>query len=125
MKEKFYICRHCRNLISIINSSGVPVMCCGEKMEELKPNTVDASKEKHIPIVTIKGDSVHVNVGEVTHPMTDEHYIQWIYIECENGSQYKTLKPEDAPEATFCISKDNPIAVYAYCNIHGLWKTEL
>ncbi len=125
MKAKFYICRHCGNLVGMINSSGVPMVCCGEKMQALVPNTTDAAGEKHLPVVTVEDGAVYVNVGEVDHPMTAEHYIQWIYVETENGGQRKALKPEDAPEATFMLGDDKPVAVYAYCNLHGLWMTEI
>lgn len=125
MKAKFYICRHCGNIIGMINDAGVPVMCCGQKMEALVPNTTEAAGEKHLPVVTVDGATVTVKVGEVAHPMTDEHYIQWVYIETENGGQRRALKPGDKPEVTFCLGEDKPIAVYAYCNLHGLWKTEI
>ena len=125
MKAKFYICRHCGNIIGMINDAGVPVMCCGQKMEARVPNTTEAAGEKHLPVVTVDGATVTVKVGEVAHPMTDEHYIQWVYIETENGGQRRALKPGDKPEVTFCLGEDKPIAVYAYCNLHGLWKTEI
>lgn len=125
MKAKFYICRHCGNIIGMINDAGVPVMCCGQKMEALVPNTTEAAGEKHLPVVTVDGATVIVKVGEVAHPMTDEHYIQWVYIETENGGQRRALKPGDKPEVTFCVGEDKPIAVYAYCNLHGLWRTEV
>ena len=125
MKAKFYICRHCGNIIGMINDAGVPVMCCGQKMEALVPNTTEAAGEKHLPVVTVDGATVTVKVGEVAHPMTDEHYIQWVYIETENGGQRRALTPGDKPEVTFCLGEDKPIAVYAYCNLHGLWKTEI
>ena len=125
MKERFYICRHCGNLVGLINDAGVPLMCCGQKMEALVPNTTEAAGEKHLPVVTVKDGVVHVNVGEVNHPMTEEHYIQWVYIETENGGQRRALKPGYAPEVSFCVSEDKPLAVYAYCNLHGLWKTEI
>ena len=125
MREIFYICRHCGNLIGLIHDAGVPMMCCGEKMEALQPNTVDAATEKHLPVVHTEDGAIHVNVGEVNHPMTAEHFIEWLYVETDNGGQRRILHPCDAPEATFCIGEDKPIAVYAYCNLHGLWKTEL
>ena len=125
MKDRFYICRHCGNIIGMINDAGVPVMCCGQKMEALVPNTTEAAGEKHLPVVTVDGATVTVKVGEVAHPMTDEHYIQWVYIETENGGQRRALKPGDKPEVTFCVGEDKPIAVYAYCNLHGLWRTEV
>lgn len=126
MKQKFFICKHCGNIVFKVKDVGVPVICCGEKMAALEPNTSDAAGEKHLPFVTVEDGAVHVNVGEVTHPMTADHYIQWVYLETENGGQSKTLKPLDAPEVTFAVGDDDkPVAVYAYCNLHGLWKTEL
>ena len=125
MKTKFYICRHCGNLIGMINDSGVPVVCCGEKMEALIPNTVEASGEKHIPVVSVEDGTVKVNVGSADHPMLPEHYIEWIYLQTENGGQRISLKPGDAPSASFCVGNEDPVAVYAYCNLHGLWMTEL
>lgn len=122
---KFYICRHCGNLVGVIQDSGVPMLCCGEKMEELTPNTVDASNEKHVPVVTVKDGQVHVNVGAVEHPMVPEHLIQWVYVETEHGGQRKALKAGEAPVLTFALGDDKPVAVYAYCNLHGLWMTKL
>ena len=116
---KFFICRHCGNQVEMIHDAGVPVICCGEPMEELKANTVDASLEKHVPAVTVEGDTVKV------HPMLEEHHIEWIYLELENGGSRKALAPGEAPEAVFHTAGVKPVAVYAYCNLHGLWKTEL
>ena len=122
---KNYICRHCGNIICMISDSGVPVICCGTKMEELIPNTVEASGEKHIPVVEVVGNKVEVKVGSVDHPMTPEHSIEWVYIETEKGGQCKKLNPGDAPVATFSLKDDKVVAAYAYCNLHGLWKTEI
>ena len=126
MREvKFFICKHCGNLVGMIFDSGAPLTCCGEKMTELVPNTVDAAQEKHVPVVTIEGDTVTVKVGSVAHPMLPEHYIQWIYIHTEQGGQRKALKPGDKPEATFLLAEgDKLIATYEYCNLHGLWMKE-
>ena len=96
-----------------------------EKMEELIPNTVDASGEKHVPVVTVEDGVVKVAVGSVAHPMVPEHFIQWIYVETEKGGQFKKLNPEEAPEASFTLVDDKVVAVYEYCNLHGLWKTEV
>lgn len=122
---KFYICRHCGNLVGMINNSGVPLVCCGQKMEALTPNTVDASGEKHLPVVTVDGDTLTVSVGSVNHPMLSEHFIQWIYVQTEHGGMRKALQPGEAPEATFALGGEKPVAVYEYCNLHGLWMTEL
>ena len=125
MKTKFYICRHCGNLVHMIHDAGVPMMCCGQKMDELLPNTVEASGEKHLPAVTVEDGAVHVNVGSINHPMIPEHYIEWIYVQTENGGHLKSLKPGDDPSTTVCLGDDKPLAVYAYCNLHGLWMTEV
>lgn len=122
---KVYKCSQCGNVISMISASGVPVMCCGKPMEEMVPNTVDASEEKHVPVVEVFATEVKVSVGEVEHPMLAEHYIEWIAIETENGSQIKKLNPGEAPAATFKTAGEKAVAVYAYCNLHGLWKTEI
>ena len=94
-------------------------------MEPLVPNTVDASGEKHLPVVTVADGVVTVNVGSADHPMLPEHFIEWVYVKTENGGQRKALKPGDAPHVSFCIGSDKPVAVYAYCNLHGLWMTEV
>ena len=124
-KNKFYVCRHCGNLVGMIHDAGVPVVCCGEKMEALVPNTVEASGEKHIPAVTVDGKKLVVNVGSVDHPMAPEHFIEWVYVETEKGGLRKALKPGEAPNVSFELGEDKAIAVYAYCNLHGLWKVEL
>ncbi len=125
MKEKFYICRHCGNLIGMLHNAGVPMMCCGEKMEALVPNTTEAAGEKHLPVVTVEDGAIYVHVGEVGHPMAEAHYIEWLYLETENGGQRRILHAGEEPEATFCIGDDKPVAVYAYCNLHGLWMTPI
>ena len=125
MKAKFYICRHCGNLIVKIHDAGVPVSCCGEKMEELIPNTVEASGEKHKPVVSVENNLVRVAVGSVAHPMVPEHSIEWVFVETENGGQLKRLNPGSEPEVKFLLGDEKAVAVYAYCNLHGLWKTEL
>ncbi len=120
---KFYICDHCKKIITVINESGVPVMCCGQKMTELVPGTVDAAVEKHVPVCEADDDMVTVTVGEVEHPMLEEHSIQWIALETANGCQIKYLKPGEKPVANFAILDDDEVvAVYEYCNLHGLWK---
>ena len=123
--EKFYICKHCGNFVAMIHNSGVPMICCGEPMTPVTANTTEAATEKHLPVVTISGDSVLVEVGSASHPMTEPHFIQWIYLETENGSQIKNLTYQDEPKATFSLNGEKPVAAYAYCNLHGLWKTEI
>lgn len=125
MKAKFYICRHCGNLIHIVHNAGVPVVCCGQKMEELVPNRVEASGEKHIPVAVVEKGVVSVSVGSVAHPMVPEHSIEWVYVEGEQSGQFKRLSPGSAPEVKFWLGEEKPVAVYAYCNLHGLWAVEL
>ena len=112
-ESRFFICKHCGNLVGMINCSGVPIICCGEPMTELIPGSVDASLEKHVPVITVDGNTVTVEVGSVAHPMTEEHYIEWIYLETTNGGQ---------PKATFALTDGAPVSAYAYCNLHGLWR---
>ena len=125
MENKFYICKHCGNIIGMVNNAGVPIVCCGEPMEELIPNSVDASQEKHVPVVTVNGDVITVDIGSAAHPMLPEHYIEWVYVLTENGGQRKALKPGQEPKAVFVLKDDKALAVYAYCNLHGLWVTKL
>lgn len=121
----FYRCRHCGNIIQMIYDSGVRVVCCGEEMSELVPNTVDAAVEKHLPVVTMEGNLLTAMVGSVTHPMTEQHYIMWICVQTDKGSQIKYLSPDMEPKAVFALEDEKAIAVYEYCNLHGLWKTAL
>ena len=122
---KVYKCNQCGNVVSMISASGVPVMCCGKKMEEMVPNTVDASTEKHVPVVEVTANKVEVVIGEVQHPMAEEHYIEWIALETEQGIQLKKLNPGEEPTAIFRLNGEKATAAYAYCNLHGLWKTEI
>lgn len=122
---EFYFCKHCGNIIAFAEESGVPVVCCGEVMEPIAPNTTDAAVEKHVPVVTRNGCAVTVKVGAVEHPMADEHFIKWIALQTAQGNQRKTLQPGAKPEACFALCEgDDVIAAYAYCNLHGLWKVE-
>ena len=126
MKEnRFYICEHCGNIVGMINDSGVPLVCCGQKMTKMEPGTVEASLEKHIPKVSVEGDKVKVLVGEVAHPMTAEHSIVWVYLQTDRGGQRKNLAVDSEPVVEFALADEKPLAVYAYCNLHGLWKTEI
>ena len=120
-----YVCEHCGNLVETVHNAGVPLVCCGQKMKKVEAGTVEASHEKHIPVVEVKEGVVSVNVGSVIHPMSDAHHIGWIYLETDKGSQKKVLDPNGEPIATFILSGERPIAVYAWCNLHGLWKAEI
>ncbi|MCL2138740.1 MAG: desulfoferrodoxin [Treponema sp.] len=124
-KQKFFICKVCGNIVGMINESGVPMTCCGETMTELIPNTVEASMEKHLPVVEKTDGGINVCVGSVEHPMEEGHHIFFIYVETEKGGQRKRLEIGKEPKASFSFSDDRPLAVYAYCNLHGLWKTEI
>lgn len=120
---KLYICKHCGNIISYAKKNGPDVVCCGEKMKEIIPASVDAAKEKHVPVIKIDSNKVKVMVGEVEHPMTAEHYIEWILIETNKTVKIRKLQSNDKPEAEFLLQVDEEIlGVYAYCNLHGLWK---
>ena len=124
MATRFFRCRHCGNVIQKLVDSKVPVVCCGEQMQELIPGTIDASKEKHVPVVTrLDGCKIKIEIGSEPHPMLPEHHIAFIYVETENGGIRIDLK--DKPEALTCTCNGKPLAVYEYCNLHGLWKTEL
>jgi len=123
---KFYRCKHCGQIITIVKETGVPVVCCGEAMEELIPGVVDASLEKHVPVVEAEPGKVKVSVGSVEHPMLPEHFIQMIAVETKQGIQIKYLKAGEEPKKCFKIcDTDEVVAVYEYCNLHGLWKTTL
>ena len=123
MEQKFYICEHCGNIIAKVKDAGVPVMCCGQKMTEIVPGTTDASQEKHVPVYTAEGNLVTVTVGAVEHPMQPEHYIEWVSLQTKQGNQLKFLQPGEAPKVCFAICEDDTVeAVYAYCNLHSLWK---
>ena len=121
---KFFICKHCGNIIAMVKDTGVPVVCCGEKMTEIIPGTTDAAVEKHVPVYEIKENKVYVTVGDVEHPMLPEHYIEWIALQASSGNQRKTLKPGEPPKACFALCEGDEVeAVYAYCNLHSLWKS--
>lgn len=122
MNQKFLICEKCGNMVAVVKESGVPVMCCGQKMTELVPGSVDASVEKHVPEFTVNGNKVEVVVGSVIHPMSEEHFIEWISLQTKFGNQRKQLKPGQEPKVCFTICDGDEVeAVYAYCNLHGLW----
>ena len=123
----FYKCAHCGNFVTFLTEKAAATpMCCGVKMEEIVANTVDAAREKHVPEVAIEGNLVKVQVGSVIHPMLDAHYIQFIILETKKGCQKVDLKPGQEPAASFLVSEgDAPVAVYEYCNLHGLWKAEI
>jgi len=123
MEQKFYICEHCGNIIAMVKDAGVPVMCCGGKMKELIPGTTDAAVEKHVPVYHVENNIVTVTVGSTEHPMQTEHYIEWISLQTKQGNQRKLLQPSDKPTVSFALCEGDEVeAVYAYCNLHSLWK---
>ncbi len=122
---EFYVCEHCGNIIVKLTDKKVPVMCCGEKMKLLEAGTTDAAVEKHVPAFAVQDNKVSVQVGSVEHPMIPEHYIEWIVAVTNQGYTVKHLNPSDAPKAEFALAEGETLQeVYAYCNIHGLWKAE-
>lgn len=122
---KYYICEKCGNLVEKIDDSGVPMSCCGQKMTPIVAGTVEASREKHIPVATVEGNVVTVSVGSVEHPMAEEHSILWVELKTDRGVQRKNLEVGKAPVVTFALADEKPLEVYAYCNLHGLWKSEI
>jgi len=123
MEMKFYRCAVCGQIIAIVKKTGVPVMCCGKPMTEIIPGESDGAAEKHVPVYEVKGHEVVVKVGAAPHPMTQEHYIEWVSLETRLGNQRKALRPGDAPEVCFSMCAGDEVqAVYAYCNLHSLFK---
>ncbi len=123
MEQKFFACKHCGKIVAVIKDSGASMICCGQEMTELKAGTTDAAVEKHVPVYTAENGIVKVRVGEIEHPMLPEHYIEWISLQTKQGSQIKHLKAGEKPEAVFALCDgDEAVTVYAYCNLHGLWK---
>lgn len=123
---EFYVCTHCGNIITKLTDKKVPVVCCGEKMQLLTAGTTDAALEKHVPVYTVENNTVHVKVGSVEHPMTEAHWIEWIIVETNHGFSVRQLTPLDKPEADFILALGEELKeVYAYCNLHGLWKAEI
>ena len=122
---KFFKCKHCGKIIAVVNDRPVPTICCGEPMSELVPNTEDGAHEKHIPVYEVEGNVVHVKVGEVTHPMLEGHYIEWIAIQTNLGNQRKVLKPGEEPKADFALLPgEEVVCVMEHCNLHGLYATK-
>jgi superoxide reductase len=125
MDMKFYKCKHCGQMVAIVKETGVPIICCGEPMEEIIAGTTDAAVEKHVPVYEVKDNLVTVTVGSVEHPMIDVHYIEWVSLKTKQGNQRKALNPGDEPKVEFAICEGDEVeAVYAYCNLHSLWKAE-
>lgn len=120
MELKLYVCRHCGNVVWKVVDKGVPVVCCGQKMEEFVPGTTDASQEKHVPAIKREGDRVTIQVGSVIHPMLEEHYISMIAAVSGDTVTVRFPKPGDDP--TLVVESKEPIDAYEICNLHGFWK---
>jgi len=123
--QNFYRCAHCGNIALLLINNGPPLVCCGEKMALLTPNTADASAEKHVPVARFENGVLTVNIGSMAHPMEDAHYIQYVYIATQKGGQRKPLTPGNPAEVKFAFVDDAPVTVYAYCNLHGLWAADV
>ena len=120
---KFCKCTVCGKIVALVKETAVPTVCCGQSMQELVPGATDGAEEKHVPVCSVAHDTVTVDVGSVAHPMSAEHRIEWIALETAHGNQRKELEPGDLPQAVFAlVPYDRVMAVYAYCNLHGLWK---
>jgi len=122
-ERTFFKCGKCGNIITYVNNAGPAVICCGEKLQELKPNTSDGAHEKHVPAAAREGNKLKVTVGSVAHPMTAEHHIAWIAAAEEGKTQRVALQPTSVPSAELVVG-NGAVTVYAYCNLHGLWAVE-
>ena len=119
---EIYTCSICGNIVEVVHAGGGQLVCCGQPMNLLVENSVDAAKEKHVPVAEKVPDGLLVKVGSAAHPMEEKHYIEWIEIIDEQGKAYrKFLKPGDAPEASFCVP-EGAYTLREYCNLHGLWR---
>ena len=123
-EQKFFFCKVCGSIVGRFYNKG-KLICCKEEMTELIPNTVDASTEKHLPAVTVSGNVIDVAVGSALHPMEEAHHINFVYLATKRGGQRKTLVVGETPKLAFSVTDDEPVAVFAYCNLHGLWKTDV
>jgi superoxide reductase len=120
-KLEIYKCEHCGNVVEVLHAGGGQLVCCGEAMKLMVENTVDASKEKHVPVIEKVNGGIKVTVGSVQHPMEEKHYIEWIELIADNKAYRKFLQPGDVPEAIFEVEASQ-VTAREYCNLHGLWK---
>ncbi len=119
-------CEKCGSMVIKINDAACTPVCCGDPMTALVPGTSDGAHEKHVPVVEVSGSKVTVKVGEVEHPMMDNHYIQYIWLETDKGFMQKSLTPSDKPVAEFVLADgEKAVAAYEFCNLHGLWKADI
>ncbi len=121
-KNQIYKCAVCGNIVEVLHEGGGNLVCCGEPMVLLKENTIDASLEKHVPVIEKTKNGYKIKVGSIEHPMIPEHYIEWIELIADSCSYRKFLAPGEKPEAEFCI-KAKTISAREFCNLHGLWKS--
>lgn len=119
--NQIYKCEVCGNIVEVVHASQGELVCCGQPMKLMTENTVDAAKEKHVPVIEKSGNKVTVKVGSVTHPMEEKHYIEFIELMADGKVYRKFLKPGEAPEATFEVTAAQ-VTAREYCNLHGLWK---
>lgn len=120
---EIYKCELCGNIVEVVHAGDGPLACCGQPMKQMVESSVDAAREKHVPVLEAAGSGCRVKVGSVPHPMVESHWIEWIEIATADGKRYKKyLKPGDAPEAEFCIPADQVVSTREYCNLHGLWR---
>lgn len=125
MEQKFLKCEYCGNIVAVVKNVNDSIICCGEKMKQIIPGTIEASREKHIPDYVIQENKVIVNIGSIEHPMVPEHYIEWVSLQTKYGNQRKQLSPNQAPKVCFALCEGDEVeAVYAYCNLHGLWMNK-
>ena len=125
MEPKFLMCEKCGAVLTFLTDGDEKPGCCGGELTLLKAMETDGAREKHLPKVDRREGAVRVDVGEISHPMEDDHLIEWIYLQTERGGQRKCLKPGEEPVAVFSLTDDKPVAVYAHCNLHGLWKADM
>lgn len=122
---KIFKCEKCGTVVEELRLGGCHPSCCGEAMKEMIPGSSDGAFDKHVPVCKVEGNHVTVTVGSTIHPMSEPHYIEWVAIETESGMQRHYFTPHCYPEAEFLIMEDESVkAVYAYCNLHGLWTGE-
>ena len=119
-----YKCTHCGNIVEVLHGGKAPLICCGEPMKQLREGQTDGASEKHVPVIEKTENGYKVSVGSVAHPMTEEHWIEWIELIADGISYKKFLNPGEAPVAEFCVKADK-VTAREFCNLHGLWKAEL